>query len=61
MTGYSRKYGEYMTREDKKNDIIAGIKKYLEIGMYNKVTLLEKELINEYGMTAEEIENAIYG
>ena len=60
MTGYSRQYGEQMTKEDKKQDIIKGIRKYLEIGAFEQVMLREKELISEYGMTEEEIEIAIY-
>lgn len=59
MTGQNKK-GAYMTKEDMKADIIAGIKKYLEIGAYNMIYLREKELMDEYGMTAAEIEDAIY-
>lgn len=54
------KRGQVMTGEEKRNDIIFGIKKYLEVGMFDKVYLLEKELINNYGMTPNEIESAIY-
>lgn len=60
MNGYSKKYGEYMTKEDQKNDVIKGIKKYIETGMYNQVYLLEKELHDVYGMSYDEIEAAIY-
>lgn len=49
-----------MNKSDKKEDIIKGIKKYLKVGMYNQVTLLEKELHEVYGMNYEEIEEAIY-
>lgn len=59
MTGMN-KYGAYMTKADKKEDIIFGIKKYMSVGMFDKVCLLEKKLMNEYNMTAEEIEDAIY-
>lgn len=54
------KYGAIFTKEEKRVDIIKGIKKYLEVGAFDKVYLLEKELMNEYRMTAEEIENEIY-
>lgn len=60
MNGYSKKYGEYMTKEDKKQDVIKGIKKYIKVGMYNMVTPLEKELHEVYGMSYEDIESAIY-
>ena len=60
MNGYSKKYGEYMNKADKKEDVIKGIKKYLAVGMYNQVTLLEKELHEVYGMSYGEIEEAIY-
>lgn len=60
MNGYSKKYGEYMNKADKKEDVIKGIKKYLEVGMYNQVTLLEKELHEVFGMSYDEIEEAIY-
>lgn len=60
MTGYNKKYGAYMTKEDKRQDIIFGIKKYMKIGYWDKVILLERELVNEYGMTEEEIDMAIY-
>lgn len=58
MNGYSKKYGEYMKKSDKKKDIIKGIKKYLKVGMYNQVYLLEKELHEVYGMSYSEIEKA---
>ena len=58
MNGYSKKYGEYMKKSDKKKDIIKGIKKYLKDGMYNQVYLLEKELHEVYGMSYSEIEKA---
>lgn len=54
------KNGAIFTKEEKRLDIIKGIKKYMAVGMFDKVYLLEKELMNEYGMTAGEIENAIY-
>lgn len=54
------KRGAIFTKEEKRADIITGIKKYLKVGMFDKVYLLEKELMNEYGMTAEEIESEIY-
>lgn len=54
------KYGMVFTKEEKRQDIIKGIKKCLEVGLYNEVYLKEKVLMNEYGMTAEEIEAAIY-
>lgn len=60
MNGYSKRYGEYMSKEDKKNDVICGIKKYIEVGMYNQVYLLEKELHDVYGMSYDDIESAIY-
>lgn len=53
MNGYSKKYGEYM-----KKDIIKEIKKYLKVGMYDQVYLLEKELHEVYGMSYSEIEKA---
>lgn len=59
MTGMN-KFGACMTKADKKEDIIKGIRKYMSVGMYNQVYLLEKELTNNYGMTASEIEKAIY-
>jgi len=54
------KYGQVFTKEEKRLDLIKGIRKYLQIGMYDRVTLAEKELMTEYGMTAAEIEEAIY-
>ena len=54
------KYGQVFTKEEKREDIIKGIRKYIEVGMYKEVVLREKVLMNEYGMTAEEIENTIY-
>ena len=54
------KYGQVFTKEEKREDIIKGIRKYIEVGMYKEVVSREKVLMNEYGMTAEEIENAIY-
>ena len=54
------KNGMAMTKEEERQDIIFGIKKYLNIGMYDKVTMLERILMKDYGMTANEIENAIY-
>ena len=55
MNGYSKKY---MKKSDKKKDIIKGIKKYLKVGMYDQVYLLEKELHEVYGMSYSEIEKA---
>lgn len=60
MNGYSKKYGAYMTKEDKKIDTIGWLKLYLEVGMYDMVTLKEKELHEVYGMSYDEIEEAIY-
>ena len=54
------KYGQVFTKEEKRQDIIKGIRKYIEVGMYDAVVLREKVLMNEYGMTAQEIEDAIY-
>lgn len=54
------KYGQVFTKEEKRQDIINGIRKYIEVGMFDQVVLREKVLMSEYGMTAEEIENAIY-
>lgn len=61
MNGYNKKYGAKMNKEDKKADAIKGAKKYLAVGMYDMVTLKEKELHEVYGMSYDEIENAIYG
>lgn len=61
MNGYNKKYGAKMNKEDKKEDTIKGAKKYLAVGMYDMVTLKEKELHEVFGMSYEEIENAIYG
>ena len=58
MNGYSKKYGEYMNMSDKKKDIIKEIKKYLKVGIYDQVYLLEKELHEVYGMSYSEIEKA---
>lgn len=60
MTGYNRKSGAYMTKEDKRMDAIKGAKKYLAVGNFEMVYLKEKELMTEYGMTAQEVEDAIY-
>lgn len=54
------KNGAYATKEDKRKDIVFGIRKNLEIGNYLRVELLEKELMADYGMTAEQIENEVY-
>lgn len=54
------KYGAQMTKEEKRQDIIKGIRKYLKVGMYEAVYLREKELMSEYNMTPEEIERAIW-
>lgn len=54
------KYGAVFTKEEIRQDIIKGIRKYLEVGMYDEVLLRERELMNEYGMSASEIEEAIY-
>ena len=61
MNGYNKKYGAKMSKEDKKADTIKGARKYLVIGMYDMVTLKEKELHEVYGMSYDEIESAIYG
>lgn len=61
MNGYSKKYGAMPTKEDLKNSAIYGAKKYLEVGMFDMVYLLEKELHEVYGMSYAEIEEAIYG
>ena len=61
MNGYNKKYGAKMNKEDKKMDTIKGAKKYLAVGMYDMVTLKEKELHEVYGMSYDEIENEIYG
>ena len=60
MNGYNNKYGAYPTKEDKRLDTIFGARKYLAVGMYDMVTIKEKELHEVYGMTYEEIEEAIY-
>ena len=60
MNGYNKKYGAKMNKSDKKMDIIKGIKKYLAVGMYDMVTLKEKELHEVYGMSYDEIEEAIF-
>ena len=49
-----------MNKADKKADIIKGIKKYIAVGMFDMVTLKEKELHEVYGMSYAEIEEAIY-
>ena len=54
------KYGPVETKEERRIDTIKGIRKYLEVGMFNQVYLLEKVLMSEYGMTAEQIENEVY-
>ena len=58
MNGYSKKYGKCMKKSDKKKDIIKGIKKYLKVGMYDQVYLLEKALHEVQGMSYSEIEKA---
>ena len=60
MNGYDKKYGAKMNKADKKADIIKGIKKYITVGMFDMVTLKEKELHEVYGMSYDEIEEAIY-
>lgn len=60
MTGYNKKYGAYMTKEDKRQDIIKGMKMFLEVGAFDQYSLREKILLREYGMTEEEIEKEIY-
>lgn len=54
------KFGTVFTKEETKQDIINGIRKYLESGMIDAVLLRERVLMNEYGMSAAEIEEAIY-
>ena len=61
MNGYDKKYGAKMNKADKKADIIKRIKKYITVGMFDMVTLKEKELHEGYGMSYDEIEEAIYG
>ena len=61
MNGYDKKYGAKMNKADKKADIIKGAKKYLAVGMFDMVALKEKELHEVYGMSYDEIEEAIYG
>ena len=39
-------------------DMIKEIKKYLKVGMYDQVYILEKELHEVYGMSYSEIEKA---
>ena len=56
----STKFGTVFTKEETKQDIINGIKKYIEAGMFEAVLLRERVLMNEYGMSAAEIEAAIY-
>ena len=58
MNGYSKKDGEHMKKSDKKKDMIKEIKKYLKVGMYDQVYILEKELHEVYGMSYSEIEKA---
>ena len=54
------KCGQAFTKEEIRQDIIKGIRKYLEVGMFNKVYLLEQRLMKEYGMLPAEIEKKIY-
>ena len=54
------KSGLAPTRENKKYDIIYGIRKREAVGDYIGATALERTLMNEYGMTGAEIEYAIY-
>ena len=54
------KCGQTFTQEEIRQDIIKGIRKYLEVGMFNKVYLLEQRLMKEYGMLPAEIEKEIY-
>lgn len=54
------KFGPVFTKEETKQDIINGIKKYIDVGMFEAVLLRERVLMNEYGMSAAEIEAAIY-
>lgn len=61
FNGYDKKYGAKPTKKDLKESTIFGAKKYLEVGMFDMVYLLEKELHEVYGMSYDEIEEAIYG
>lgn len=58
--GYNKKYWVCPTEEDKRHDVIFGAKKHLQIGMFDMVYLAEKELHDVYGMSYDDIENAIY-
>ena len=54
------KRGQVFTKEEKRQDIIKGIRKYIEVGLFNEAYLREKVLMKDYGMTAQEIENEVY-
>lgn len=56
MTGYSNKYGAYMTKADKKQDAIKGLKKWWELRDLTMIRLKEKVLHDEYGMSWADIE-----
>lgn len=56
MSGYNNKYGAYMTKEDKRQDEIKGLKKYWELRHLTMIRLKEKVLHDEYGMSYSEIE-----
>ena len=56
MTGYSNKYGAYMTKEDKRQDAIKGLKKWWELRDLTMIRLEEKVLHDEYGMSWADIE-----
>lgn len=57
-TAYERKNGNgsRWTKEQKKADTIKGLKKYMIAGAYDMVLLKERQLMNEYGVSAEELE-----
>ena len=56
MTGYSNKYGAYMTKKDKRQDAIKGLKKWWELRDLTMIRLKEKVLHDEYGMSWADIE-----
>ena len=54
------KTGLAFTKENKKYDIIYGIRKRNAVGNYIDAYELEKILLTKYGMTEAEIEHAVY-
>ena len=73
MTGYNAIYGAYMTKEDKRLDLISAGKKWTEAfdrcddptshiakACISEICRIERLLHSEHGMTEEEIEMAIY-